>query len=76
MIVEPVPIHGLGTFATFQDPDGVMIGLFEEKVPGSASMTRAMRCDGAAGEGAVPLTPPRLPRGRRVRDTSHPNEMS
>jgi hypothetical protein len=31
MIVEPMPIHGVGTFAMFQDPDGVMIGLFEKK---------------------------------------------
>ena len=33
MVVEPMPIPGVGTFAMFQDPDGVMIGLFEEKVP-------------------------------------------
>ena len=33
MVVEPMPIPGAGTFAMFQDPDGVMIGLFEEKVP-------------------------------------------
>jgi predicted enzyme related to lactoylglutathione lyase len=32
MVVEPMPIPGVGTFAMFQDPDGVMIGLFEEKV--------------------------------------------
>jgi uncharacterized protein len=32
-VVEPMPIPGVGTFAMFQDPDGVMIGLFEEKVP-------------------------------------------
>lgn len=31
-IVEPMPIPGVGTFAMFQDPDGVTIGLFEEKV--------------------------------------------
>jgi len=31
-VVEPMPIPGVGTFAMFQDPDGVMIGLFEEKV--------------------------------------------
>ena len=33
MVVEPMPIPGVGTFAMFQDPDGVMIGLFEEKMP-------------------------------------------
>jgi predicted enzyme related to lactoylglutathione lyase len=33
MIVEPMPIQGVGTFAMFQDPDGVVIGLFEEKMP-------------------------------------------
>jgi predicted enzyme related to lactoylglutathione lyase len=32
-VVEPMPIPGVGTFAMFQDPDGVMIGLFEEKMP-------------------------------------------
>jgi predicted enzyme related to lactoylglutathione lyase len=30
MIVEPMPIPGVGRFAMFQDPDGVMIGIFEE----------------------------------------------
>ena len=30
-IVEPMPIPGVGRFAMFQDPDGVMLGLFEEK---------------------------------------------
>ncbi len=25
-----MPIPGAGTFAMFQDPDGVMLGLFEE----------------------------------------------
>ena len=30
-IVEPMPIPGAGRFAMFQDPDGVMLGLFEEK---------------------------------------------
>jgi predicted enzyme related to lactoylglutathione lyase len=30
MIVEPMPIPGIGRFAMFQDPDGVMIGIFEE----------------------------------------------
>ena len=29
-IVEPMPIPGFGRFAMFQDPDGVMLGLFEE----------------------------------------------
>lgn len=33
IVVEPMPIPGVGTFAMFQDPDGVMIGLLEEKVP-------------------------------------------
>ena len=27
-----MPIPGIGTFAMLQDPDGVMIGLFEEKM--------------------------------------------
>jgi hypothetical protein len=31
MVVEPMPIPGVGSFAMFQDPDGVMMGLFEEK---------------------------------------------
>lgn len=30
MIVEPMPIPGVGRFAMFQDPEGVMIGIFEE----------------------------------------------
>lgn len=30
VIVEPMPIPGFGEFAMFQDPDGVMMGLFEE----------------------------------------------
>jgi uncharacterized protein len=30
MIVEPMPISGFGEFAMFQDPDGAMMGLFEE----------------------------------------------
>lgn len=30
VIVEPMPIRGFGEFAMFQDPDGVMMGLFEE----------------------------------------------
>jgi predicted enzyme related to lactoylglutathione lyase len=30
MIVEPMTISGVGGFAMFQDPDGVMIGIFEE----------------------------------------------
>lgn len=30
MIVEPMPIPGVGRFAMFQDPDGAMIGIFEE----------------------------------------------
>jgi hypothetical protein len=34
-----MPIPGIGTFAMLQDPDGVMIGLFEEKMPASATMT-------------------------------------
>lgn len=31
VVVEPMPIPGVGSFAMFQDPDGVMMGLFEEK---------------------------------------------
>jgi predicted enzyme related to lactoylglutathione lyase len=31
VIVELMPIPGFGEFAMFQDPDGVMMGLFEEK---------------------------------------------
>lgn len=31
MIVEPMQIPGVGEFALFQDPDGVMMGLFEER---------------------------------------------
>jgi predicted enzyme related to lactoylglutathione lyase len=31
MVVEPMPIPGVGAFAMFQDPDGVMIGLMEER---------------------------------------------
>jgi predicted enzyme related to lactoylglutathione lyase len=30
VIVEPMPIPRFGEFAMFQDPDGVMMGLFEE----------------------------------------------
>jgi predicted enzyme related to lactoylglutathione lyase len=30
MVVEPMPIPGVGRFAMFQDPDGVMMGIFEE----------------------------------------------
>lgn len=29
-IVEPMPIPGTGMFAMFQDPDGLMLGLFQE----------------------------------------------
>ena len=29
-VVEPMPIPGTGRFAMFQDPDGAMIGIFEE----------------------------------------------
>jgi hypothetical protein len=31
-VVQPMPITGVGTFAMIQDPDGVMLGLFEEKM--------------------------------------------
>jgi predicted enzyme related to lactoylglutathione lyase len=31
MVVEPMPIPGVGSFAMFQDPDGVMIGIIEER---------------------------------------------
>jgi predicted enzyme related to lactoylglutathione lyase len=34
VVVEPMPIPGVGSFAMFQDPDGVMMGLFEEKEDG------------------------------------------
>jgi predicted enzyme related to lactoylglutathione lyase len=30
VIVEPMPIPGFGEFAMFQDPEGAMMGLFEE----------------------------------------------
>ena len=30
VIVEPMPIPGVGSFAMFQDPDGVMVGIIEE----------------------------------------------
>jgi predicted enzyme related to lactoylglutathione lyase len=39
-VVEPMPIPGVGTIAMFQDPDGVMLGLFQENPPaGSHSAT-------------------------------------
>jgi uncharacterized protein len=31
VIVEPMPIPRFGEFAMFQDPDGAMMGLFEER---------------------------------------------
>lgn len=31
IVVEPMPIPGVGRFAMFQDPDGAMIGVFEEQ---------------------------------------------
>jgi uncharacterized protein len=31
MVVEPMPIPDVGSFAMFQDPDGVMIGIIEER---------------------------------------------
>lgn len=31
VIVEPMPLSGVGEFAMFQDPDGVMMGLFNEQ---------------------------------------------
>ena len=34
-LVEPMPIPGVGSFAMFQDPDGVMIGIFEQVSSGS-----------------------------------------
>jgi uncharacterized protein len=30
-IVDPMPIPDVGSFAMFQDPDGAMIGVFEER---------------------------------------------
>jgi hypothetical protein len=35
VVVEPMPIPGVGSFAMFLDPDGVVMGLIEER----ASMT-------------------------------------
>jgi hypothetical protein len=29
--VEPMPLSGIGELAMFQDPDGVMMGLFKEQ---------------------------------------------
>lgn len=31
MIFKPMSVPGLGDFAIFQDPDGVMMALFEER---------------------------------------------
>jgi len=31
VIVEPMPVPGVGKFAMFEDPDGVMMGVFEER---------------------------------------------
>ena len=31
VIVDPMPIPGVGVFAMFQAPDGAMIGVFEEQ---------------------------------------------
>jgi predicted enzyme related to lactoylglutathione lyase len=31
MVVEPMPIPGVGSFAMFQDPDGVIVGIVEER---------------------------------------------
>ena len=31
MVVEPMPVPGVGSFAMFQDPDGVMVGIIEER---------------------------------------------
>src|SRR4030095_1327053 len=36
VIVEPMPVAGVGKFALFEDPDGAMIGIFEED-PGRES---------------------------------------
>lgn len=41
-VVEPMPIPGAGMFAMFQDPDGVMLGLFEETPePGESNTSTA-----------------------------------
>ena len=42
-IVEPMPIPGAGTFAMFQDPDGVMLGLFQENPQPVGSETPTAR---------------------------------
>ena len=31
VLVEPTPVSGVGAFAIFTDPDGAMIGIFEEQ---------------------------------------------
>ena len=40
MVVEPMPIPGVGTFAMVQDPGGAMMGLFEEQEAQDAMMSR------------------------------------
>lgn len=41
-VVEPMPIPGAGMFAMFQDPDGVLLGLFEETPkPGESNTSTA-----------------------------------
>lgn len=43
MVVEPMPIPGVGSFAMFQDPDGVMIGIVEERREGDDRSERRDR---------------------------------
>lgn len=42
-VVEPMPIPGAGTFAMFMDPDGVMLGLFQENPESLRSETPEAR---------------------------------
>jgi predicted enzyme related to lactoylglutathione lyase len=40
MVVEPMPIPGVGSFAMFQDPDGVIVGIVEERPDDGARSAR------------------------------------
>jgi hypothetical protein len=44
-VVEPMAIPGAGRFAVFQDPDGVMLGLFQED-PDPSDRDRLMHASG------------------------------
>ena len=46
MVVEPMPIPGVGSFAMFQDPDGVMVGIVEERRQGGDPSARSERAGG------------------------------